>query len=108
MTPHRTLVSREHLNFGLDRYAQTAINFTKRSLAAGFKINDLSFIGAPGPLNNNQLQKGEQFVNVIHPAEDEERIVFSVTFALNAFLSSALEIDDFSDLVDYALNRPSI
>jgi hypothetical protein len=108
MEPHRTLVSREQLNFGLDRYAQTAINFTKRSLAAGYRINDLSYIGAPGPLTNEQLKKGEQFVKAVHPAEDEERIVFSVTFALNAFLSSALEIDDFSSLVDPVINRPSI
>lgn len=34
--------------------------------------------------------------------------MFSVSFALNAFLSAALDIDEFSDVVDHVLNKPSV
>ena len=105
---HRTILSREQLSFGLDRYARTAMEFTARSNAVGVKVNDLFYIGAPSRLTSDQLAQGKRFAKIIHPTEEEERIVFSVTFALNAFLSAALEIDDFNRLINLVLNRPSI
>ena len=48
-TPRRIFVSREYLSLGLDRYARTAIELTKRSISAGAKKEDLFYIGAPGP-----------------------------------------------------------
>ena len=105
---HRTILSREQLSFGLDRYAQTAINFTERSMASGVKVNDLFYVGGPSRFTSDQLEQGKKFAAIVHPTEEEERIVFSVTFALNAFLSAALKIDDFNSLINHVLDRPSI
>jgi len=106
--PHRALVCNEQLNFGMDRYGRTAMSLAGRCNAAGVKMRELYHIGDSHPLSKDQLEKGKRFVNLIQPTEDEERTIFSVSFALNAFLSAALDIDEFSDLVDCVLNKPSV
>jgi hypothetical protein len=107
-TPYKTLVSREHLSLGLDRYALTAIELTKRSVSVGAKKEDLFYIGAPSPLSKNQLKQGQRYFKLIHPTEEEESIRFNVTLALNAFLSAAFDVDEFRDIIYKVLERPSI
>ena len=107
-TPHRTLVSSEQLNFSLDRFGRAATALAERCDAAGVKMSELYHIASPNPLSNDQLENGKRFVNLIHPTEEEERTVVSVSLALNAFLSASLEIDEFSDVVDKVLEKPSL
>jgi hypothetical protein len=107
-TPHRTLVSREQLNVGLDRYGRTALGMAERARNAGVNISDLYHIGTTSPLTEDQLNQGKKFIDLIHPTEEEERTVFSVSFALYAFLSSALKIPDFKEVVECVLEKPSL
>jgi hypothetical protein len=106
--PYRTFVSKEQLNLGLDNYGRTAIALTERSMKVNAAGDDLFYIGAPVPLSKEQLEKGQKYFDLIHPTESEERIRFSVTLALDAFLSAALKIKDFSNLLNKVLNRPTI
>ena len=59
-------------------------------------------------LSNDQLKQGQRYFKLIHPTEEEERIRFSVTLALNAFLSTAFDIDEFKNIIYKVLDRPSI
>ncbi len=106
--PNRILLSEEQLNLGLDNYGRTAIALTKRANQAKAKEDDLFYIGAPVPLTKDQLEKGQKYFDLIHPTEYEERVRFSVTLALDDFLSATLKINDFSNLLNEVLNRPSI
>jgi hypothetical protein len=105
--PHRTLVNQEQLNFSLDRYGRTAMDLTQRCTLAEVNMSALYHVASPHPLSGDQLEKGKRFLNTVQPTEDEERTVFSVSAALNAFLSAALDINEFSDVADCVLNKPS-
>ena len=83
------------------------MDLSQRGAMAGVNMSSLYHLASPYRLSKDQLEKGKRFVKTVRPTEDEERTVFSVSAALNAFLSAALDLDRFSDVLDCVLDKPS-
>ncbi len=96
------------MNVGMDRRARTAFAFQERCSLAGANPNSLYHIGSQSPTCTDQLEKGKKFASIVHSTDEEERVVFSVAFALNVLMRVALDIDDFSNVVDQIAERPSV
>jgi hypothetical protein len=104
--PYRVLLSQEKLNCDMDLYAQTAMVLTKRCEEAGVNLKDLFYRGRTKPIPENDLEKGKPYARIVHPTNDEERIIFSVYFALNSFYSAAMAIDEFKDITYQVIDLP--
>lgn len=106
--PLRVLVNGDSLSVGLDRYAETALRLSERARLAHMTDADFFYIGGGSPLPPRLLEKGRRFKTLIRPTAGEERIVFSVSFALNEFLRAALKVPAFRRTVDEVMDKPSL
>ncbi len=104
--PYRVLISHEKLNCDLSMYAETSLAFRKRCEAVGVKSKDLFYIGSSNPVSESNLEKGKPYTRIVHPTDGEERMIFSVYFALNSFYSAAMAIDEFKDIVYQVIDLP--
>ncbi len=102
----RTLVSREYLDLGIARYCQSALQIMPRLQAAG--IAQPSYYGGSGVLSAEAIAKGKQAAAAFGLAPEEERLAFSVYFALRTFFSAAMEIPACQDVLEQVIQKPSV
>jgi len=101
----RTLVSREYLELGIAHYCQSALQIMPRLQAAG--LAEPAYYGGPSVLSAEAVAQGKKVAAAFGLTPAEERLAFSVFFALRTFFSAAMEIPACQDVLEQVIQKPS-
>ncbi len=102
----RVVVSAESLQQGLFNYCESSIGVAERLKAAG--IEHPRYYGGGRPQKPEAIESGRKQAAAFGLTPDEERLAFSVYFALRAFYAAASEIPACSEVLDQVLQKPSL
>ena len=102
----RALVSREYLDLGIAQYCRSALQITKRKQAAG--ITDDSYSGSYSMPSAEVVARGKQAAAAYGLTPEEERLTFSVYFALRTFFGAASEIPGNQHVLEQVIQKPSV
>jgi hypothetical protein len=102
----RSLVSREYLDLGIASYCRSAQQIAKRKQAAG--ITDIFYTGSTSIPSAETVARGKKAADAIGLTADEERLTFSVYFALRAFFGAASEIPGNQHVLEQVIQKPSV
>lgn len=102
----RNIVSAEALQEGLIRYCESSVDITRRLRAAGIEQPVYHGMGSrPKP---GEIEAGRKAAAAFGLTAEEERIAFSVFFALRAFYQAASEIPGCRDALEQVVQKPSL
>lgn len=102
----RTIVGAESLELGLIHYCESSVDISRRLKAAG--ITDPVYQGfgkRPGP---DAIAAGRKAAAAFQLTSEEERLAFSVYFALRSFYAAAAEIPACRAVLEQVLQKPSL
>lgn len=102
----RAVVSAESLEVGLGRYCESSLGIAGRLKEAG--IEKPVYYGVGRPLKPEAIASGRQAAAVFGLTPEEERLAFSVYFALRSFYQAAAEIPTCRDVLEPILQKPSL
>lgn len=102
----RTVVSAESLQLGMVRYCETSLGVAERLKKAG--IDRPVFFGGDRPPTPEALAAGRKAAAAFGLTADEERLAFSVYFALRAFYQAATEIPACRAVIEQVIQKPSL
>jgi hypothetical protein len=102
----RTVVSAESLEAGLFRYCESSVSISSRLKAAG--VANPVYYGSGGRPRPDAIAAGRKAAAAFQLTADEERVAFSVYFALLAFYKAASEIPACNDVLEQVVQKPSL
>ena len=102
----RSLVSREYLDLGIAQYCRSALQIAPRVQAAG--ITDYSYSGSTSVPSPETVARGRQAAAAFGLTPEEERLTFSVYFALRTFLEAARAIPGNQHVLEQVIRKPSV
>ncbi len=102
----RSLVSREYLDLGIAQYCRSALQVTKRKQAAG--ITDFHYSGSASIPSAEIVARGKKAAAAFGLTPEEERLSFSVYFALRTFFGAASEIPGNQHVLEQVIQKPSV
>jgi hypothetical protein len=102
----RTVVSAESLQLGLARYCESGLAIAARLKTAG--IANPSYNGFGNRPDAKTIEAGRQAAAAFQLAPEEERLAFSVFFALRAFYTAASEIPACREVLAQVVQKPSV
>lgn len=103
----RALVSQEYLDLGIARYCETALQIMPRALAAGLTTMP-RYNGGSSRFSAEAVAEGKRAVAPLGLVPEEERLAFSVYFALRTFFSAAMEIPACQEVLEQVIQKPSV
>lgn len=102
----RSLVSREYIELGIAQYCRSALQITKRLQAAGITAG--SYGGSTSIPSAEAVARGKQAAAAFGLTPEEERLTFSVYFALRTFFGAAMEIPGNQHVLEQVIKKPSV
>jgi hypothetical protein len=102
----RSLVSREYLDLGIAPYCRSALQIAPRVRAAG--ITDSFYSGSTSVPSAEVVARGQRAAAAFGLTPEEERLNFSVYFALRAFFEAAMEIPGDRQILEQVMQKPSV
>jgi len=102
----RTLVSREYLETGIAAYCRSALQIRPRLQAAG--IAEPMYYGGSAAPAPEAVASGKKAAAAFGLTAGEERLAFSVYFALRTFFSAAMEIPACQEVLEQVIQKPSV
>lgn len=104
----RAIVSAESLRLGLERYCESAPLIAGREKAAGLEHSVYyAFFGGSRRPKPKAIESGRKAAAAFGLTPEEERLNFSVYFALRSFYQAASEIPSCRDVLEQVLQKPS-
>ena len=102
----RSLVSREYLDLGIAPYCRSALQIAPRVKAAG--ITDSFYSGGTSVPSAETVARGQRTAAAFGLTPEEERLNFSVYFALRTFFEAAMEIPGNQHVLEQVIQKPSV
>jgi hypothetical protein len=102
----RAVVSAESLQQGLERYCESSLAIAARLKAAG--IENPVYYGVGRRPKPEDIETGRKAAASFGLTPDEERLAFSVYFALRSFYQAASEIPTCRDVLEQVIQKPSL
>ncbi len=102
----RTIVSAESLERGLVHYCASSLEINRRLQAAG--ISQPHYYGIGRRPEPTAVEAGRRAAEAFQLSAEEERLAFSVYFALRSFYSAATEVPACRDVLEHVLQKPSL
>lgn len=102
----RAVVSAESLQLGMVRYSESSVDIAARLKTAG--IEQPMFFGGGRPPTAEVLAAGQKAAAAFGLTVNEERLAFSVYFALRAFYAAATEIPACREVIEQVIEKPSL
>jgi hypothetical protein len=100
------VVSAESLHLGLVRYCESAFAIAARLKAAG--IDNPSYTGSSNRPKPDVIEAGRKAVAAFGLTAEEERLAFSVYFALRSFYQACSEIPTCRNVLEQVIQKPSL
>lgn len=105
----RAIVSAESLRLGLERYCESAPIIAGRQKAAGLENSGYyAVFGGSRRPKAEAIESGRKAAAAFGLTPEEERLTFSVYFALRSFYQAASEIPACRDVLEQVLQKPSL
>ncbi|HET7536089.1 MAG TPA: hypothetical protein VFJ90_06530 [Candidatus Didemnitutus sp.] len=101
-----TVVSAESLQTGLARYCEGSLGVAERLKAAG--IEHPVFYGSGSRPKADVIEAGRKQAAAFGLTPEEERLAFSVYFALRSFYFAASEVQGCREVLEQVLQKPSL
>ena len=102
----RSLVSREYLDLGIAQFCRSALQIVPRLNAA--TITDFHYSGSTSVPSAETVARGKKAADAIGLTAEEERLFFSVSFALQTFFSAAMAIPGNQHVLEQVIQKPSV
>ncbi|HVW22833.1 MAG TPA: hypothetical protein VHC86_16585 [Opitutaceae bacterium] len=103
----RAIVNANYLRQGIADYCRDGLDLARRIEAAGGAA-DLVFGGGGRPPSPAVLAQGRKSAARIGLRPDEERLAFSVYFALNTIFRSASQVPACREVLEEVVDKPSV
>jgi hypothetical protein len=101
----RSLVSREYLELGIAPFCRSALQIVPRMEAAA--ITEFHYSGSTSTPSAETVSRGKQSAAAFGLTAEEERLFFSVYFALQSFFGAAMAIPG-NNIVGEVIQKPSV
>lgn len=102
----RSLVSREYLDLGIAQFCRSALQIAPRLEAAG--VTDFAYSGSTSIPTAAAVARGKQTAAALGLTPEEERLYFSVYFALRTFFEAAMQIPGNQHVLEQVIQKPSL
>ena len=102
----RSLVSREYLDLGIAQFCRSALQIVPRLDAAA--VTDFHYSGSSSIPSAEIVARGKQAAAAFGLTSEEERLFFSVYFALQTFFSAAMAIPGNQHVLEPVIQKPSV
>jgi len=102
----RSLVSREYLDLGIAQFCRSALQIAPRVQAAG--ITEYFYSGSTSIPSAETVARGKKAAAAFGLTPEEERLNFSVYFALRTFFEAAMEIPGDRHVLEQVVQKPSV
>jgi hypothetical protein len=102
----RSLVSREYLDLGIAPFCRSALEIVPRLKAA--TITDFVYSGSTSMPSAETVARGKKAAGAFGLTAEEERLFFSVYFALQTFFSAAMAIPGNQHVLEEVIQKPSV
>jgi hypothetical protein len=102
----RSLVSREYLDLGIAQFCRSALQIVPRLNAAA--ITDFVYSGGTSTPSAEAVARGKKTAAAFGLTSGEERLFFSVYFALQTFFSAAMAIPGNQHVLEQVIQKPSV
>jgi hypothetical protein len=101
----RAIVNGDFLKLGVEPYCRSALDLTARMKAAGLK--SLRYTGGSKPAPAEWQRQSREDAAKVNLTESDERLAYSVYFALRTFFDAANKIPESRGLLERVLAKPS-
>jgi hypothetical protein len=102
----RSLVSREYLDLGIAQFCRSALQIVPRLEAAA--ITDFHYSGSTSIPSAETVARGRKAADAFGLTAEEERLFFSVYFALKTFFGAAMAIPGNQHVLEQVIEKPSV
>jgi hypothetical protein len=101
----RTIVNGDYLQQGVAQYCESGIEIVRREQAAN--VSSLIYYAGSGPITPAAAAQGRKSAAQINLSPEEERLSFSVYFALTTFFNAATRIPACRAVLEEVADKPS-
>ena len=102
----RSLVSREYLDLGIAQFCRSGLQIVPRLEAAA--VTDFHYSGSNSIPSVEIVARGKEAAAAFGLTSEEERLFFSVYFALQTFFSAAMAIPGNQHVLEQVIQKPSV